>query len=145
MLIVNHSNWRFPDIKGLKTFNGDLLHSAHWPEDFNYKNKKVAVIGNGSSGVQIVPALQPHVQKLVHVIGSPTWISPPQAQMIAASPNAAFISSIKMDAENNFKPEQIEQFKSDPEFYRKFVKAVEKEVNSRFGSVCISLHREVRS
>ena len=135
LLINCRSNWKFPDIKGLKTFSGELVHSAHWPEDFDYKNKKVAVIGNGSSGVQIVPALQPDVQKLVHFVGSPTWISPPQEQMIAASPNAAFISSIKMDAENNFTSEQIEQFKSDPELYRKFVKAVEKEVNSRFGSV----------
>lgn len=141
MLIEDRSDWKLPDIEGLKTFNGELIHSAHWPEDFDYKSKNVAVIGNGSSGVQIVPAMQPDVQSLVHFVGSPTWISPPQAQMIAASPNATFISSIKMDEENNFAPEQIEQFKSEPELYRKFVKVVEKEVNSRFGSARNSSHQ----
>lgn len=141
MLIWDRSDWKFPSIKGLETFSGDLVHSAHWPEDFNYQNKKVAVIGNGSSGVQIVPALQPDVEKLVHFIGSPTWIAPSHAQMMAGSPNASFMSSIKMDAENNFTQEQIELFKSDPKLYKKYVKAVEKEINSRFGSARISLHQ----
>jgi hypothetical protein len=55
--------------------------------------------------------------------------------MIARSPNAEFISSIQMDKDENFTPEQIEEFKNDPEKYRKFVKAVEKEINSRFKTV----------
>lgn len=53
------SNWKWPQIPGLHEFKGDLIHSANWPETFQYSGKKVAVIGNGSSGIQIVPALQP--------------------------------------------------------------------------------------
>jgi cation diffusion facilitator CzcD-associated flavoprotein CzcO len=54
-----HSNWKWPQIPGLQDFKGELIHSANWPEKYEYSGKKVAVIGNGSSGVQIVPALQP--------------------------------------------------------------------------------------
>lgn len=57
--LTSSSNWKWPSIPGLQDFKGDLVHSAAWSKDFDYRNKKVAVIGNGSSGVQIVPALQP--------------------------------------------------------------------------------------
>jgi cation diffusion facilitator CzcD-associated flavoprotein CzcO len=43
-----------PDWKGLAAFNGAIYHSAHWPEgDVDVKGKKVAVIGTGSTGIQI--------------------------------------------------------------------------------------------
>lgn len=56
---MRYSNWKWPDIKGLHSFKGDLVHSAKWQKDIDLKNKRVAVIGNGASGVQIVPVLQP--------------------------------------------------------------------------------------
>ncbi|KAL2828391.1 FAD/NAD(P)-binding domain-containing protein [Aspergillus cavernicola] len=55
--ILNNCKW--PDIPGLHTFKGDLVHSASWPTDWDYKGKRVAVVGNGLSGVQIVPAISP--------------------------------------------------------------------------------------
>jgi len=51
------------------------------------------------------------------------------------------LSKIQMDAEENFSPETIEKFQSDPEFYREFVKKVEAEVNNAFPVV--SWHRLV--
>lgn len=39
-------------------FDGDLVHTANWPEDFDAAGKVVAVIGNGSTGIQVVPELQ---------------------------------------------------------------------------------------
>lgn len=111
------------------------------------------MIGNGSSGVQIVPALQPStasvplpfdanilmkgsaVKKLVHILRSPTWISPPHTQVMAASPAAPFLSTIQFDAQGRFTESQMEEFKTDPQKYGKFVKVVEAIVNSRFPSV----------
>lgn len=46
---------------------------------------------------------------------------------------------IQLDAEENFSEETIEKFKSDPEFYRDFVKRIEVEVNSAFPVVGLSL------
>jgi len=126
------SNWRWPHINGLHDFKGQLIHSANWPEDFDYKGKAVAVIGNGSSGVQIIPAIQPDVTKLVHIVRTPTWVIPPRVQVFSMGPAAEILSKIDMDKQENFTPEQIEKFKSDPEFYRTFVKTIEKEVNNNF-------------
>lgn len=70
------NNWKWPDIKGLHSFKGDLVHTAKWQKDIDLKDKRVAVIGNGASGVQIVPVLQQEVAKLSHFVRTKTWISP---------------------------------------------------------------------
>uniref|UniRef100_A0AC34R7S8 Cyclopentanone 1,2-monooxygenase n=1 Tax=Panagrolaimus sp. JU765 TaxID=591449 RepID=A0AC34R7S8_9BILA len=45
----------FPDWKGLNIFKGTICHSSFWPkEDFDVTNKNCAVIGTGSTGVQII-------------------------------------------------------------------------------------------
>jgi hypothetical protein len=44
-------------------------------ESCNWDGKKVGVIGNGSSAIQIVPQMQKTAEKLVNYIRSPTWIS----------------------------------------------------------------------
>lgn len=53
-----YSNWKWPDVEGLTAFDGDLIHTANWPKDFDAAGKVVAVIGNGSTGIQVVPELQ---------------------------------------------------------------------------------------
>jgi cation diffusion facilitator CzcD-associated flavoprotein CzcO len=75
-VIVGFVNkWKWPDIPGREDFKGKMIHTANWQHDVPCKGKKVAVIGNGSSGIQIVPNLQPHVQSLDHYVRGPTWIS----------------------------------------------------------------------
>lgn len=51
------SNWKWPDIDGFDKFKGKLIHSAAWDESYDFSGKKVAVIGNGSSAIQIIPKL----------------------------------------------------------------------------------------
>ncbi|CAK7202767.1 hypothetical protein SEUCBS139899_005494 [Sporothrix eucalyptigena] len=126
------NNWKWPDIPGLHDFEGDLLHSARWSSEFDYKDKVVAVIGNGSSGVQIVPVIHPDVKKMVHVVRTPTWILPPRIQLFQMGPAAETINSIDLDDDENFSPEQIERFNADAALYRNFVKTIEKETNSNF-------------
>ncbi|OAL17347.1 hypothetical protein AYO22_11714 [Fonsecaea multimorphosa] len=60
---------------GLHDFEGKLMHSACWDVAYDMRGNTVAVIGSGSSGVQIIPALQPHVKSLITFISSPTWIT----------------------------------------------------------------------
>lgn len=38
-----------PDLKGISDFSGDMFHSARWNNSVDMKNKRVGVIGNGSS------------------------------------------------------------------------------------------------
>ncbi|PGG95902.1 hypothetical protein AJ79_09812 [Helicocarpus griseus UAMH5409] len=71
------NNWKWPDIPGLHLFKGKMLHSAAWDDAVDLQGKTVGLIGNGSSGIQILPAIQSKVQKLFHFVRQPTWIAPP--------------------------------------------------------------------
>lgn len=57
---------------------------------------------------------------------------PPRVQAWKSLGQAKVLSKIEMDAQENFSQETIEKFKSDPEFYREFVKNIEAEVNNAF-------------
>lgn len=116
--------WRWPNIPGLHNFRGQLVHSANWPKSFDYKDLKVAVIGNGSTGIQLVPALQPHVKELVHLIRSPTWVTPGAA--------SRYPSLRGGNMPEHFSEEQKELFRQNPEKYLAFRKAVEVEINAKF-------------
>ncbi|KAK2592767.1 hypothetical protein QQS21_009539 [Conoideocrella luteorostrata] len=69
------NEWKWPSIPGLKDFTGDLLHTANWNTQFDATDKKVAVVGGGSSGIQVVPAILPRVKAMDHYIRGRTWIS----------------------------------------------------------------------
>ncbi|KIV97955.1 hypothetical protein PV10_01650 [Exophiala mesophila] len=125
------NNWKWPDIPGLKDFKGDLVHSAAWSKDFDYHNKRVAVIGNGSSGVQIVPALQPDVTNLFHFVRSPTWILPPQTDRLLTKSSVEILRGAVMDG-SKFTQQQIQRFRDDPIYYKSFIKATEEQVNGLF-------------
>jgi len=42
-----------PKIKGMEKFKGRMMHTAQWEHDYNYANKKIAVIGSGCSAIQV--------------------------------------------------------------------------------------------
>jgi cation diffusion facilitator CzcD-associated flavoprotein CzcO len=52
------NNFKWPDIPGIKDYKGKLMHSAAYEEGYPLDGKRVAVIGAGSSGVQIVANIQ---------------------------------------------------------------------------------------
>ncbi|KAH8805254.1 hypothetical protein F5884DRAFT_823017 [Xylogone sp. PMI_703] len=73
----NLNKWKWPNIEGLHSFAGPMMHSARWDESVDFKDKVVGVIGTGSTAIQIVPQLQKVSKKLSLFMRSPTWISPP--------------------------------------------------------------------
>ncbi|OQE02940.1 hypothetical protein PENVUL_c037G06485 [Penicillium vulpinum] len=131
------NNWKWPDISGLHTFKGDLVHSANWKEDFSYKGKRVAVIGNGSSGVQIVPAMKPDVETLVHCVRSPLWVALAGVDRMAESTAGKVLSELELDGDR-FTSGQMTKFETDKEFYTKFIKATEEVVNNKFAYLVTS-------
>lgn len=66
----------YPDIKGLDTFAGKVVHTAAWDATAKYAGKRVGVIGNGSTGTQVVAAITPEVRDLVHFVRTPQWMVP---------------------------------------------------------------------
>lgn len=51
------NTWKYPNIEGINQFKGKLMHSARWDGDYDLTGKRVAVIGGGSSAVQIIPSI----------------------------------------------------------------------------------------
>ena len=69
------SHWRWPDINGLHDFKGHKVHSAAWNHDFDYSNKRVGLIGNGSSAIQILPEVSKLPGTKVQCFQrGPTWV-----------------------------------------------------------------------
>lgn len=66
----------FPDIKGRDSFQGQMVHTAQWPEGLDVSGKKVAVIGTGSTGQQVVTALGPQVDNLGVFVRTPQYSVP---------------------------------------------------------------------
>ena len=69
------NNWKWPDLAGLHDFKGRLVHSAAYDESLDLTGKRVAVVGTGSSGIQIVAAVQKQAEKLYTWVRSPIWIT----------------------------------------------------------------------
>jgi cyclohexanone monooxygenase len=75
-----------PSIKGVHTFKGSSFHTARWPHDpdpksphgakIDFSGKRVAVIGTGSSGVQVIQELAKVAGALYVFQRSPTWCTP---------------------------------------------------------------------
>jgi cation diffusion facilitator CzcD-associated flavoprotein CzcO len=53
-----------PDIAGIESFAGEIMHSARWDHGWDPADCRVAVVGTGASAIQIVPAIQPQVEHL---------------------------------------------------------------------------------
>ncbi|TPX25843.1 hypothetical protein DIZ76_011300 [Coccidioides immitis] len=59
--------------KGMEKFQGKIFHTARWNHDFDYTGKKMAVIGNGCSAAQVVPALLSKAACVKQYARSPQW------------------------------------------------------------------------
>lgn len=65
-----------PHIPGLDTFTGEVLHTSAWRDDVALAGKRVAVIGNGASGMQVAPAIADEVAEMTIFARSKQWIAP---------------------------------------------------------------------
>lgn len=67
---------KWPSIEGMDKFKGPMPHTARWPEGLDLAGKKVAVIGNGASSMQLVPAIADEVEHLTIFQRSRQWAAP---------------------------------------------------------------------
>lgn len=104
--------WKLPEYPGISDYKGILRHASHWDPEFDPKGKKVAVIGNGASGIQLVANLQRNVARLDHYARSKTWI----AASWAGDERTLEPQPISDELKDSFK---------DPEAYLAFRKVME--------------------
>ncbi|HWV56978.1 MAG TPA: NAD(P)/FAD-dependent oxidoreductase [Longimicrobiales bacterium] len=67
---------KYPQWPGLEEFEGEIFHTANWPEDLDLSGRRVAVVGVGSTAVQVVPAIQPVVESVTVFQRTPGWVLP---------------------------------------------------------------------
>ncbi|RFU36301.1 Flavin-containing monooxygenase, partial [Scytalidium lignicola] len=109
-----------PTIDGIDNFKGRRVHTGDWDDSLDWKGKRVAVIGNGSSGIQAFRAMQEDASFITHFIRKPTWIS------------MSYAHEFTPEGKNfEYSKEQIESFK-DPETLFQYRKKIESYNNGLF-------------
>ncbi|PVH71109.1 FAD/NAD(P)-binding domain-containing protein [Cadophora sp. DSE1049] len=117
------NKWKWPDIAGLQNFKGPKLHTANWDTSWDWHGKRVAVIGSGATGIQVVPKLQPKVKSLEVYVRSPTYILPSVGFGVESS-----------TFNEPYTKEEKERFHNDKKYYREFRKAIEQQMNENFAA-----------
>ncbi|KAJ5951506.1 uncharacterized protein N7479_009919 [Penicillium vulpinum] len=74
---TGYYNYKDPltaDIPGLDAFQGQIVHPQFWPDDFQYKDKKIVIIGSGATAITLLPNLADHAARVTMLQRSPTYI-----------------------------------------------------------------------
>ena len=67
---------KLPDIDGIDEFEGTIVHPTEWTSELDVQGKRVAVIGNGSTGVQLMAPVAEKAEHLSVFQRTPQWIAP---------------------------------------------------------------------
>ncbi len=73
-----HEQGYTPEWEGMDDYKGVVVHPQTWPEDLDYKGKKVILIGSGATAATLVPAIAEDCEHLTLVQRSPTYFHPGQ-------------------------------------------------------------------
>lgn len=65
-----------PSFEGEDSYTGQLIHPQHWPEDFDYTDKRIAVIGSGATAVTLVPSMTEKAQHITQIQRTPSYVMP---------------------------------------------------------------------
>lgn len=65
-----------PNIEGIDSFTGKVIHTADWDKSYDLTDKRVAVIGTGATAVQLIPTIAPKLQQLDVYQRTPIWVTP---------------------------------------------------------------------
>lgn len=73
-----------PSFEGSERFKGPIVHPQNWPDDLDYRDKRVVVIGSGATAVTLVPALAEQAAHVTLLQRTPSYVLPvPAADPVA--------------------------------------------------------------
>jgi monooxygenase len=73
-----------PEFAGIERFEGQIVHPQAWPDNLDYADKRVVVIGSGATAMTLVPALAPTAAHVTMLQRSPTYVAAgPDVDVIA--------------------------------------------------------------
>lgn len=97
------------------------MHTARWDESYDLTGKRVALVGAGSSGVQVLANIYPRIKEVYTWVRSPIWVTAGFAQAFAGQDGANFAYS-----------EDQLKIMEDQDKYLAYRKMIEGELNQRF-------------
>jgi 4-hydroxyacetophenone monooxygenase len=80
-----------PEIEGMADFTGPSWHTARWPEGFDPTGKRIAVVGTGCSGYQLIPVLAEEAAEVVVFQRRPQWMVPVPGYLAPHPPEVAWL------------------------------------------------------
>lgn len=90
---LNKPKW--PQIEGLESFQGPMMHTARWDRSQSWDGKRVGVIGTGASAVQLVPPMAETADHLTVFQRSPNYVVPRPDEMITPEDKALMMSDME--------------------------------------------------
>ena len=85
------ANPKVPDLPGAERFEGMIVHPTAWPEGLSLAGKRVGVIGNGSTGVQLLAPVAEEAEHVTVFQRTPQWISPRDRYGMPIEPEVRWI------------------------------------------------------
>jgi 4-hydroxyacetophenone monooxygenase len=79
------------DIQGAGDYRGELIHSTQWRPDTDVAGQSVAIIGNGSSGVQILAPIAERARQVYVMQRTPQWIAPAEGYGAPVEPETRWL------------------------------------------------------
>ena len=126
------NKWKWPTIEGLHSFRGRLVHSAAWDTTIDWVGKRIAVIGSGSSSIQMVPQFAKAADHVTVFIRNKTYIGPQFGASVSnreADPEAMEPLAAGKHA---YTEKEKQRFRTDPAYHLKYRKAVERSIAGNF-------------
>lgn len=113
----------YPDIEGLASFAGPAFHTARWPQTLSLKDKRVGIIGSGSTATQIVSVIVDEVAHLSFFQRTAQWIMP--------LPNVPISEAKKA------------RYRADPQYLEDKYQRLAQEFNSGFAAALVGANPEL--
>ena len=63
-----------PEFEGVERFKGQIVHPQHWPEDLDYSDRRVLIIGSGATAVTLLPAMTDRARHVTMLQRSPSYV-----------------------------------------------------------------------
>ena len=124
---------KYPHLEGMERFRGHCFHSARWEHAVELEGKRIGIIGNGSTGVQIVSALAGRAALLEHYVRTPQWIMPVENGYFSAEERAAFRDPKVLEAAMRF-----EEYNAAVERYTMAIVDMESEGAREMAAACLA-------
>ena len=113
-----------PEIEGMAAFEGQSWHTARWPECVDLKGKRIAVIGTGCTGYQLIPELAREAGHITVFQRTPQWLFPVPGYLSPSPPQLLWLDR-NLPFHTNFMrfksfygsgPDLAKMFDIDPDF-----------------------------